>query len=116
MPLNVPNLQRLAPRPSAPRQAAIWDGYIKALVERGPFLLAKYRIEPGLELCHLLAQWAHESGGFTVLREDMSYTARHSQNIRRWAPLGSGHAGRGLSSCPPAGSARRTGLRSRQSP
>lgn len=65
------DLQRFAPRPGAGERAANWDAYVEALVEHGGALCAEFGIDTALELQHFMAQIAHESGGFTVLWEDM---------------------------------------------
>ena len=66
----------LAPRPSVKSKSVIWDAYVDALVSgetAGRLRLAGIVTEA--RLAHLLAQWLHESGGFTVLWEDMRYSA-----------------------------------------
>lgn len=47
-----------------------------AAFEAGDDLLAARGINTPLRLAHLLAQFAHETGGFSIKRESMSYTAK----------------------------------------
>lgn len=65
------DLQRFAPRPGAGERAANWDAYVEAMTEHGGSLCAEFGIDTALELQHFMAQIGHESGGFTVLWEDM---------------------------------------------
>ena len=50
------------------------EDYIAALVDGWPELV-KSGIDTPLRLCHFLAQAAHETGGFTVVRENTNWTA-----------------------------------------
>lgn len=64
----------LEPRPREAARAAIWDAYADALVspEAHALIGEAGMFEPGRPP-HWLAQWAHESGGFTILWESLSY-------------------------------------------
>lgn len=67
----------LAPRPANKAKREIWDAYVEALLSsetQGRLGLAGVNTEN--RLSHLLAQWLHESGGFTVLWEDMHYSSK----------------------------------------
>lgn len=68
------DLASLAPRPKRAAERAIWDGYVSALLQHGPALFAEHEINTPLRLCHLMATWAHESGDFSILWENMRYT------------------------------------------
>lgn len=75
------DIQKLAPRPkSSASRAAIWDDYVRGL-EDADDLLYEYGIDTRLELVHLLAQWAHESGGFTILWESGAYSSSRIMQI-----------------------------------
>lgn len=68
-------LARLAPAPQAPAARAIWTGYTEALLTAGPSVFVAHEITTRLRVCHLLAQWLHECGGFTIVHENLSYSA-----------------------------------------
>ena len=65
--LTVEMLKKIAPRAR--------DDYIKALVN-GEETFAKYGINTPMRMAHFLGQVAHETGGFTILRENLNYTAK----------------------------------------
>lgn len=68
-------LQRLCPRPQG-KKGSTWDGYVNAITSpEGAALLKKYDVTSNLRWCHLIATWAHETGGFTIVWEDMYYSA-----------------------------------------
>lgn len=73
-------LQRFAPRPSGSK-AEIWDSYADALVSHGAALCAEFGVDEPLELQHFMAQIGHESGGFSILWEDMSYSSPRIMEI-----------------------------------
>lgn len=67
-------LRAFAPRPSATSKALIWDGYVDAIISQ-PELFAEAKINSDWRLAHLMAQWGHESGGFSILWESGAYSA-----------------------------------------
>jgi putative chitinase len=50
------------------------DNYLEAL-RRGEALFEEHGITTPLRMAHFLAQSLHETGGFTILRENMNYSA-----------------------------------------
>lgn len=85
-PLTRAALQRLAPRPRSAEKAAIWDGYVSALEAFDPAEFIAAGITTRARLTQLLAQWAWESGGFTILWESGAYSARRIVEV-----FGPGH-------------------------
>jgi predicted chitinase len=75
------DLARFARRPAGGEAARNWDAYVGELVERGAELCDEAGIDEALELQHFFAQIAHESGGFTILWENMSYRAERIVEI-----------------------------------
>lgn len=77
------DLERLAPCPADKARAAVWDGYVDALTsaEGGAALAEIAHIANNLELVHALATFAGETGGFTVLWENMSYRAERIMEV-----------------------------------
>jgi putative chitinase len=71
-------LENLCPRPrKSGEKQAIWDGYVNALVSpEGQSLLVTYGVTSDIRLAHLLAQWMHECGGFTLIWESGAYQTR----------------------------------------
>ena len=67
-------LERFAPRPRDPRKAAVWEGYVGALVEHGDALCAEFGIDEPLEVQHLMAR-AKAENNFEILWESGAYTA-----------------------------------------
>lgn len=69
-------LAALCRRPTSAAKAKIWNGYVGALTSiEGALLLKRFGVTTKLRLAHLLAQWAHESGGFTLIWESGDYSA-----------------------------------------
>jgi putative chitinase len=70
-------LRRIAPRPSNPAKAKIWDDYIDALTsEAGAKVFAQYGIDKSPQrLVFILANMCAETGGLTLVWESMSYSA-----------------------------------------
>lgn len=86
------DLARLCPRPGKPGAAQNWDFYVDGMT-CNPHLFAEFGIDSRLKLVHLLAQWAHETGGFSIFWESGAYTVDglmrvfgvgvHSANVTR---------------------------------
>lgn len=75
-------LNSLAPRPSGGEKRAIYDAYVVALTsEAGKALLRRYGVVTNERLAHFMAQIAHESGGFTLIWESGSYSAKRIMQI-----------------------------------
>jgi putative chitinase len=87
MQLTITILKQISPRPSSPQKAAAWDSYTATLAGSDAAQLFD-----GLEisktadrLAMLLANMMHESGGMTIVRENMNYSAdRLPQVWPRW--------------------------------
>lgn len=47
-----------------------------AVLSQIPDAVAKFQINTALRLCHFLSQCAHESGNFTVVSENLNYSAK----------------------------------------
>lgn len=73
-------LRAFAPRPSSTSRAAVWDGYAAAICDQ-PELFAEYGITTAQRLAHLMAQWGHESGGFSIMWESGAYSAERIMAI-----------------------------------
>lgn len=79
------DLDRLCPRPKSGQRQVIWDQYAEAIEQAGP-LFDHVGINDNLKLCHVLAQWGAETGGFTLLWESGNYSADRIVQI-----FGKGH-------------------------
>lgn len=78
------DLAKLCPRPSRPAAAKIWDDYVDAMTSpAGQALFDKYDISTPLRVCHLMATWACETGGFSLIWEDMNYSATRILQVFR---------------------------------
>lgn len=83
------DIERIAPKPGRRKndsaddhadRVAIHAGYVKALVA-GWSELERAEMTTPLRLCHFLAQTAHETGGFTIVREDTRWSAKRMCEI-----------------------------------
>jgi putative chitinase len=75
-------LSKLCPRPKDAAKGRIWDGYVNALAsDEGADLLQKFGVTTSIRIAHALAQWAHESGGFTLIWESGAYSAERIMQI-----------------------------------
>jgi putative chitinase len=54
---------------------------IQAIADAAPTVLPKYGITTARRLQHFFAQIAHESGGFTIREENLSYTAKRMTEV-----------------------------------
>jgi len=78
------DLQKLCPRPAHPARAKIWDDYVEAMTSpAGQALFDKFDISTPLRACYLFATWACETGGFTLVWEDMNYSATRILQVFR---------------------------------
>jgi putative chitinase len=74
-------LQALTPRPSGSK-GVIWDAYVKALTsDDAAILFHKFGVTTKLRMVHWLAQVSHESGGFSLIWESGSYSAKRITQI-----------------------------------
>lgn len=74
--VTIAELQKLAPRPSkAGEKRQVWEWYTAGLELHGEALFAEFGLDQPQELHDFLAHVAHESGGFTIIQENMNYTA-----------------------------------------
>lgn len=83
MRLEESTLRALCPKPrsGASRQRA-WDGYVAALSsEEAASLFERYGITTQLRMAHVLANWAHETGGFQIIWESGAYSATRIMQI-----------------------------------
>jgi len=75
-------IQRICPRPGNAKMAAIWDGYVDALLSpAGLDLLRRYDITTERRWCYLIATWACETGGLSLVWEDMNYSAERMVQV-----------------------------------
>jgi len=63
----IDTINRIAPRAH--------NNYLEA-IRQGDMLFEQHGITTPLRMAHFLAQSLHETGGFTILRENMNYSAR----------------------------------------
>lgn len=72
--LTMETLARFAPKANS--------DYAAALVEQGNHILSQYGINANSRrFCHFMAQVAHESGGFTIREENLSYSAKRMTEV-----------------------------------
>lgn len=71
------DLAKFSPRPArAGEMQKNWDGYADALTSSGIVRLYQIaQIDTREELCAFMANVAHETGGFTILWENLTYTS-----------------------------------------
>lgn len=81
--LNRSVLEGLAPRPKAAgERQRIWDAYVNALLsDQTQGWFEKYGLDTEKRIEHALAQWAWESGGFTIIWESGKYSQKQIMNI-----------------------------------
>ena len=82
-------LERIATRPSDAAKQRIWEGYITALCSsEASASFDRFAIgERRIRLIMLLANMVQETGGLTILRENMSYSAPRLREVwPRWFP------------------------------
>ena len=70
-------LEKAAPKPRDPAKAVIWDNYLTALCgDKATAIFATYKIsDKPLRLMMCFANLLQETGAFTIIRENMSYSA-----------------------------------------
>jgi putative chitinase len=85
-------IRRVAPRAR--------QDYVEALLN-GKEVFDKYGINTPVRLAHFLAQIVHESGGLTISRENMDYTARRIRQVWPTRPEAAKFANnpQGLANC-----------------
>lgn len=83
MRLNEGLLAALCPKPrSGTSRQKAWDGYVAALTsEDAAKLFERYEITTNRRMAHVLANWAHETGGFTIIWESGAYSAQRIMQI-----------------------------------
>lgn len=83
MRLTEPMLRALCPRPrSGVAKQKIWDNYVAALSsENAAKLFDRYDVTTNRRMAHALANWAHETGGFTIVWESGAYSADRIMQI-----------------------------------
>lgn len=76
------------------------EDYRKAMIE-GEDIFEKYGINTPTRMAHFLAQVTHETGGFTIVRENMNYTASRIAQVWPTRPQAKKFAGnpQGLANC-----------------
>lgn len=83
MKLNEQLLRALCPRPrSGVAKQKAWDGYVAALLsEEAAKLFQRYEVTTNRRFAHVLSNWAHETGGFTIVWESGAYSADRIMQI-----------------------------------
>lgn len=71
-------LRHIAPRPTTPEKGKIWNAYAAVLAsDKADALLSQFGINSNsTRLAMFLANILHETGGLTIIRECMNYTAQ----------------------------------------
>ena len=74
--------------------------YIQAMLN-GKEIFDKYGINTPMRMTHFLAQVSHETGGLTIVRENMNYTAKRIREVWPSRPEAAKFAGnpQGLANC-----------------
>ena len=80
MSLTRDDLAKLCPYPKGNAKGSVWDFYVDGIIDNQD-LFARYGITTRNRWVHLLAQWSHESGGFTILWESGAYSAARIMQI-----------------------------------
>lgn len=76
MDITADRIARLCPRPAKAALATVWDGYVDAMTSpQGGALIDRYGVITELRWSFAVATWAVETGGFTVVWENLNYTA-----------------------------------------
>lgn len=86
------SLEAFAPKPRDKGKAEIWENYLSAIMEaQEAGLFTEHKIDTPARFQHLMAQWAWETGGFTILWESLYYTSTSA--IRRaWSSRAQKHS------------------------
>lgn len=76
-------LRALCPRPASGAAAQkAWDGYVAALSsEEAAKLFERFELTTKLRVAHALANWAHETGGLSIVWESGAYSAQRIMQI-----------------------------------
>ena len=76
------DIQRIAPRPTkSAAKAQIWDWYVEGFETHSEELFEEFGIDQPEELHDFMAHVLHESGGLTIVEENMNYSAPRIMEI-----------------------------------